>query len=78
MIALKQGGRKVILDGVPLFIRKIKKNGFSIISNFLLYKTQKDGGPRDTRLSPPVPSPLRLKCESWKCESAKFESVVSK
>ena len=24
-----QGGRKVIFDGGPLFIRKIKKNGFS-------------------------------------------------
>ena len=45
-----QGGRKLISDGGSLFIRK--KNlecFFPIISNFLLYETQKVGAPRDTR-----------------------------
>ena len=59
LVYSEQGGQKLISDGGSLFIRKNLKKGFiPIISNFLLYETQKDGAPRDTwdpQFHPPGP-----------------------
>ena len=52
--------------GAPYLYEKLRKMFFSIISNLLLYKTQKDGGPQGYP-GPPVPSSLLITVILFEC-----------